>query len=150
MAPPDWFHQPDVHNHLNNYFPDVKLVTSQDALKFKAFMNADKVDFNRTKPGHPMYYDRNHEYSHDRRFWLSLLLCMFGAVYLHRKFYIERDRLRMWDRKDNLEQMPAHLVENHGGVLIKKRFVGFEKYYRNGDELMAWYKKAYPKVFKHE
>ncbi len=28
MAPPDWFHQPDVHNHLNNYFPDTKLVTS--------------------------------------------------------------------------------------------------------------------------
>lgn len=63
MAPPDWFHQPDVHNHLNNYYPDAKLVTSQDAIKFKAFMAADKVDFQRTKPGHMMYYDRNFEFS---------------------------------------------------------------------------------------
>lgn len=45
LAPPDWFHQPNVHNYLNNYYPDAKLVTSEDAIKFKAFMNADKVDF---------------------------------------------------------------------------------------------------------
>ena len=43
--------------------------------------------------------------------------------------------------------MPAHHFENHGGVLIKKKFAGFEKYYRNGEETMAWYRKAYPKIF---
>lgn len=151
LAPPDWFHQPDVHNHLNNYFPDAKLVTSQDAVKFKAFMQADKTDFNRTKPGHLMYYDTSLEFSKDRRFWLSLLLCIFGAYYLHRKFYIERDRMRRWNRLESIEDVPAHHVENHGGVVIKKRFIGFEKYYRNGDEMMNWYKKAYPKInFKSE
>ena len=135
---------------MNNYFPDAKLVTSQDAVKFKAFMNADKVDFNRTKPGHVMYYDTNHEYSQDRRFWLSLLLCIIGAYYANRRFYIERDRLRRNQRLGNLDSVQPHHVENHGGVLLMKRFEGFEKYYRNGDELMAWYRKAYPKVFKSE
>jgi hypothetical protein len=69
MAPADYFHQPDVHNFLNNYHPDAKLVTSQDSVKFKAFMQADKVDFQRTKPSHTMHYDKNLRYSHDRRFW---------------------------------------------------------------------------------
>jgi len=43
--------------------------------------------------------------------------------------------------------LPAHHYENHGGVVMKKRFVGFEKYYRNSNEMMAWYKKAYPTAF---
>ena len=110
-------------------------------------MQADKVDFKRTKPGHLMYYDRNLGYSQDRRFWLSLLLCMLGGYYLYRKFLVERDRLRLWNRKENISEMPAHHFENHGGVLIKKKFVGFEKYYRNGDDTIAWYKKAYPRIF---
>ena len=77
-------------------------------------------------------------------------MCMAGGYYLSRKFYAERNRLRNWNRRENIQNMPAHHFENHGGVLIKKSFAGFEKYYRNGEETMAWYKKAYPKIFKTE
>jgi len=54
----------------------------------------------------------------------------------------------MWNRKEHLKDMPAHHFHNRGGVLIKKQFVGFEKYHRNGDELMGWYVKAYPEAFR--
>ena len=59
LAPVGYFHSPQVHNFLNNYHPDSAVVTSEDAVKFKAWMNSDKYDFNRNKPTHPMYYDRN-------------------------------------------------------------------------------------------
>lgn len=53
----------------------------------------------------------------------------------------------MWDRRDNLKNMPAHHFVNRGGVLIKKEFVGFEKYYNNDEALTNWYKKVYPKQY---
>lgn len=40
--------------------------------------------------------------------------------------------------------MPAHHFTNYGGVLIKKDFIGFEKYHKNNDELIAWYRRAFP------
>ena len=43
--PPGYFHSPQVHNFLEYYHPDSKMVTSEDAVKFKAYMNADKYDF---------------------------------------------------------------------------------------------------------
>jgi len=43
--------------------------------------------------------------------------------------------------------MPGHHFNNRGGVVVLKDFVGFEKYYQNGDDQMAWYKKVYPKTF---
>jgi len=42
--------------------------------------------------------------------------------------------------------MPGHHFINRGGVLIQKKFVGFEKYYKNADEMMAWYYRAYPSI----
>ena len=44
----------------------------------------------------------------------------------------------------DIEKLPAHHFNNRGGVLVKKQFAGFEKYHKNLDEMMAWYKKAYP------
>lgn len=52
----------------------------------------------------------------------------------------------MWDRKENIANMPGHHFHNRGGVLIEKKFVGFEKYYSNVDDLMAWYYRAYPNL----
>ena len=95
-----------------------------------------------------MYYDRGLDFSKDRRFWLSLLLGLVGAYYANRKFYVERNRLRRTERMEQIENIPAHHVSNHGGVVFKKRFLGFEKYYRNGDENWRWYQKAYPRIFK--
>ena len=117
-------------------------------MKFKAFMQADKVDFNRTKPGHPMHYDTDMNFSKDRRFWGALLMAMLGGWYAYNKFYIERLRWRRWEREGNIQNIPAHHVANHGGVVFKKQFHGFEKYYRNNEDLMNWYRRAYPRFFK--
>jgi hypothetical protein len=50
-------------------------------------------------------------------------------AYGHKRFYTEMDRLQRWDRLENIEELPAHHFSNRGGVLIKKEFVGFEKYH---------------------
>ena len=52
--------------------------------------------------------------------------------------------MQRWDRMENIENMPAHHFNNRGGVLVRKQFAGFEKYHKNIDEMMDWYKKAYP------
>lgn len=111
-------------------------------------MQADKVDFNRTKPGHVMYYDTDMNYSKDRRFWGKLLVAMIGGSYLYKKFFIERARMRRWEREGNMENIPAHHVVSHGGVVFKKKFHGFEKYFRNNTDQIDWYKIAYPRIFK--
>ena len=46
--------------------------------------------------------------------------------------------------------MPAHHFNNRGGVLFEKQFIGFEMYYKNGDDVTNWYKKAYPHLFHDE
>lgn len=57
------------------------MVTSEDAVKFKAYMNADSVDFNMSKPTHPMYYDRDLNFSKDRAYWMSLIVLMGAMMY---------------------------------------------------------------------
>jgi hypothetical protein len=124
------------------------MVTSEDAVKFKNYMSSDETDFKRSRPTHPMYYDREMLFRKDRSFWLSMILLMLGGFYAKAKLQVERDRWFMWNRKENLGEMPAHHFHNRGGVLIKKQFAGFEKYHKNGDELMGWYMKAYPDAFR--
>ena len=77
---------------------------------------------------------------------------MAGVGYMAKKYWYERARLLQWERLDKIEELPAHHFNNRGGVLIKKEFVGFEKYYRNDEALMNWYKKVYPSAFtvRHE
>lgn len=94
-----------------------------------------------------MYYDREMLFQKDRSFWLALLLAMMGGMFVKARYAVEKDRYRMWDRKENLENMPAHHFHNRGGVLIKKQFVGFEKYHKNHNDLMLWFAKAYPNAF---
>ncbi len=36
--------------------------------------------------------------------------------------------------------MPAHHFTNRYGVLMMKEFLGFEKYFRNNDDMLSWYK----------
>lgn len=147
LAPPGEFHQPSVHNFLNNYHQESNVVTSEDTVKFKNYMNSDKYDFQRSMPTHPMYYDREMLFRKDRSFWLSLLLLMIGGMYLKNKLKMEKKRWQRWDRMENLENMPAHHFHNRGGVLIKKQFVGFEKYHRNYNEMMHWFAKSNPNAF---
>jgi len=84
---PGEFHSPKIHNELEFYHPDAKTVTSEDAVKFKAYMVHDKFDFNRTMPSAPMYYDRKMLFTKDRSFWLAMCFAILGAMYGH-KFII--------------------------------------------------------------
>ena len=49
-------------------------------------MGTDKADFLRTKPGFPMYYDKNFNYMRDRDFWLKMLLGMALGCYIKNKY----------------------------------------------------------------
>ena len=91
-----------------------------------------------------MYYDRNMDFLKDRSFWLLLILGMFAGLYAKNRMELEKARMQRWDRMENIENMPAHHFNNRGGVLVRKQFAGFEKYHKNIDEMMEWYKKAYP------
>ena len=90
---PGEFHSPKTHNFLNFYHPDAKIVNSEDAVKFKAFMVSDKDDFNLTRPSHPMYYDRNMDFMKDRSFWLSLLMTIFLGLYAVNRLEVEKARM---------------------------------------------------------
>jgi hypothetical protein len=137
-----------VHNFLNNCHQDSHLVTSEEAVKFKAYMGSDEYDFKRSRPVHPMHYDRDFNFLKDRSFWGCMLMALLSGIYLKARFQVEQDRYAMWARRESLSEIPAHHVTNRGGVLFRKQFVGFEKYHQNNDELMAWYTKAYPDAFK--
>lgn len=92
-------------------------------------MTTDKADFNRTNPAAPLYYDTDFNYSKDRSYWLRLMLGMWVATYVSRKYYIERDRARRTNRMEGYPNMPGHHFNNRGGVVVLKDFAGFEKYF---------------------
>ena len=52
-------------------------------------MVSDKDDFNRTRPTHPMYFDRDKDFQKDRSFWLLLCLTLLGGYYLRDRYYCE-------------------------------------------------------------
>tara|TARA_B110000305_G_C19273020_1_gene555454 strand:+ start:739 stop:930 length:192 start_codon:yes stop_codon:yes gene_type:complete len=63
---------------------------------------------------------------------------------------LETDRAKMTNRMEGFPgwaNKPHHFI-NRGGVVILKDFIGFEKYHKNGDDMMAWYKLSYPKQMK--
>jgi hypothetical protein len=148
IGPVGQFHDPKTHNYMNYNHADSKRVTTEDAAQFKHFMTTDKPDFLRTKPAHPMYYDKGFNYTKDRDFWFKFLLAMYFGSYAFYKYHIEVDRARRTARLGGYEGMPAHHFHNRGGVVILKDFTGFQKYYKNGDEMMEWYKLVYPEKFQ--
>ena len=103
-------------------------------------MGTDKNDFLRSKPAYPMFYDRDHNYVKDRDFWLKLILGMMLTSYAVKKYQVEVDRHRMNARINGYVGVPGHHFNNRGGVVVLKDFVGFTKYFKNSDEMMAWYK----------
>jgi len=141
------FHSPQIHNFLNFNHADSQRVSPEDAVKFKHFMGTDKADFQRTKPGYPMFYDKDFNFRKDRDFWFKLILGMATMSYVCKKWQVEVDRSRMTARMNGYKGLPGHHFNNRGGVVVLKDFVGFEKYYKTGDDMNAWYKKVYPNQF---
>ena len=80
-------------------------MTSEDAVKFKAYMNADKIDFQMSKPTHPMYYDKNFDFMKDRNYWLSLIVLIGGFCFVKKRFEVEKDRWHMWSRQADLDSV---------------------------------------------
>jgi len=144
LGRPGRFHSPRIHNFINYSHPDSQRVDTEDSVMFKHFMGSDKVDFNRAKPAYPMFYDNDHNYRKDRDYWLKLILGMAFFTYAGRKIQVESDRARMTQRLEGYKNIPAHHFNNRGGVIVLKDFIGFEKYYKTGDDMSAWYKKVYP------
>jgi hypothetical protein len=54
----------------------------------------------------------------------------------------------MTARMEGYKNIPGHHFHNRGGVIVLKDFIGFQKYYQSGDDMMDWYKQVYPKTFK--
>jgi len=148
LSHPGNFHSPKVHNYLHFNHPDSVRVTSEDAVKFKHYMGTDKADFNRSIPSHMMFYDTDFNYRKDRDYWLKFLLGMVAGTYVLKRIRLESDRSRMTERLEGYKNIPGHQYHNRGGVIVLKDFIGFEKYYQSGDDLMAWYKKVYPQQMK--
>ena len=69
---------------------------------------------------------------------------MTGGVYAGYAYDRETRRWQVWDRRENLKDLPAHHFSNRGGVLFEKHFVGFEKYHTSQSSIMHWYKNSYP------
>lgn len=148
LESPGKYHSPAVHNYYENQHLDSHVVDIEEAESFRNWMQSDKFQFNLSRPYYKTYFDKDMEYMKDRNFWLALLGLTIGFIYAENKWYVESMRHHEGERK-NIENMPAHHFVNRGGVLLKKEFVGFEKYYKNDEALMNWYKKAYPSIY-HE
>ena len=94
-----------------------------------------------------MDYDKDFNYRKDRDYYLKLLLGMALVTYGWKRWQVEVDRARMTQRMEGYKTLPAHHFHNRGGVVVLKQFTGFEKYYQDNDDMMAWFKKAYPQSF---
>jgi hypothetical protein len=40
---------------------------------------------------------------------------------------------------EGFKGMPAHHFVNKGGVVLQRQFTGFNKYFKNSDEMIQWY-----------
>jgi curved DNA-binding protein CbpA len=147
--PPGDFHGIDYHNyheradqresHMVN-----ALDAEQAAREFKLEANIRK----RARPFYTLEFDYTWRYVRDRTVALWIILAMIGSQSLYSLFKREKMRANRTSRlPENLEKAPAHHFVNRGGVLMKKEFVGFAKYFQNDKELTAWYKKVYPTLF---
>lgn len=67
--------------------------------------------------------------------------------YAFSRYKLEKDRARMHERMQGFPNTPAHHVVNEGGVVLKKQFTGFRKYYASNDEVIEWYRMMYPDAF---
>jgi hypothetical protein len=131
-------HHPDTHNFLEYAHQDTKQVTPEDQSHFQNWMLSDKADYKKTQGNYLMHYDKNFEFQRDRNFWLLFLLSIPLFQYLQAKWSIEQKRALRTKIQDEIEDMPGHYFNNRGGVLLKRQFAGFMKYYPDDGYQLAW------------
>ena len=69
-------------------------------------------------------------------------MCAFSKVYKRE----EARAVRAERHPENLINMPAAHFRNRGGVLMKKEFDGFTKYFTSQGEHDDWFNMAFPKT----
>jgi len=101
----------------------------------------------RPRPYYQLVTDPDWTYVRRRTFATLLIFGIFGSAIAKKIYDRERMRIHRTERlAENLANKPAHHFINKGGVLIKKEFVGFTKYFKNDKELTKWYNKVYPHI----
>lgn len=118
LADPGIFHDPATANEIDNYQPEARFVTSEDAVKFKAWMRTDQGEFELSRPYYKTYYDYNFEFMQDRHFYLMFLLGFGGVLLFFRKWEMENARWHKHVRRTQIKDLPAHHFTNRGGVLL--------------------------------
>jgi curved DNA-binding protein CbpA len=152
MSSPGTAHSALSHNAEVRFEREAFEVTNSRASEFKAFNVYDNLEGKRDEPKayHPLEHDYTWKYVRQRRYG-SMIIFSIIAYYYARRVY-ERERMRMVRNQrqpESLYDLPSHHFVNRGGVLIKKEFVGFAKYFKNDKELTDWYWKVYPDLMKN-
>lgn len=110
-------------------------------------MSEDRKEYGKVRPYYTLEFDPEEKYRKQRAFSLYLLFGFLGIYMFNRIWDWEEKRaLRTERHVGNIEDLPAHHFINKGGVLIKKEFEGFAKYFRNDGEHTEWLKNRYPAI----
>lgn len=146
---PGVFHMVDEHNAFERGDQrESHLVHAIDAEQAARGFKLEADTRKRARPYYTLEFDSSWRYVRDRTVALWLIIAILGIPSLRNLYQRERMRAHRTERlPENLEKAPAHQFVNRGGVLLKKDFVGFAKYFQNDKELTAWYKKVYPSLF---
>jgi curved DNA-binding protein CbpA len=147
LRAPGMPHDPNIHNRLERYERDSHEVAISDADEFKADQFKDYEDRHRPKPYFTLETDETWRYVKNRTFATAIILLVFGSMIGHKVYKREQMRSHRTERlPENLSEKPAHHFVNKGGVLVKKEFIGFARYFKNDKELTEWYHKVYPEI----
>jgi curved DNA-binding protein CbpA len=140
-------HSKDLHNYYERFDRDSHEVSPTEAADFKVFKHNDRDEITREKPYYKLEADYEWTSVKNRAFATLVILAIFGYTIANKVFRREKTRMHQAKRHpDNLSSAPAHHYVNRGGVLLKKEFVGFEKYIKNDKQLTQWYNKVYPNI----
>lgn len=149
MGPPGTPHNSTLHNQSVRHDRESHHVNRDEARDFRVQQNMDRHVKNRITPYYTLEEDKEWKYVRNRTYATFIILGLAGMVLGKRLYTRERKRAHRTDRlPDNLEKLPSHHFVNRGGVIMKKEFLGFAKYFKNDQELTKWYNKVYPEIMK--
>ena len=147
IRPPGVFHEPEYHQEQTDHHPDSYQVTHKDVAQYQQniIRQEHRQAYERVKPYRTLIFDPNMTYLKERNYSLFILLGMFGMFIASRIYNRERLRAHRNARDQrNLYDKPYYHYVNKGGVLLRKEFEGFQKYFKNDSEVTEWLYKAYP------
>ena len=147
LGPVGAVHSKDLHNYYERFDRDSYEVSPTDAADFKVNKHGERYEITKEKQYFKLEEDPEWTSVRNRGFSTIIILSIIGYWFAKNVYLREKFRWHQAERHpDNLSSAPAHHFVNRGGVLLKKEFVGFEKYFKNDKQLSQWYSKVYPDV----